>query len=302
VEMGGTVAIRGNHLELRGWFQHGERRGEHVVRGELQKGADAEPLLRELAFSLLSAWRPDDEMLLLKLGITLARNGLPARAIEVYQKVLTRNPGNAAAHFNIGLAYDRVGESDAAIRAYEKALEIRPDYHHALLEMAVDLQLPRKKGESEADLIRRFDRAEAAYRKVLELAPRQKQAHMSLLRFLRMRGKLHEALEECKKIMRLFPADAYPPRIAGLVSLDLKRNAEALSFFQKAARLEPLLVSNDFFLAVALEALGRNSEAGTHYGRFVELAGTDRKFHELVAKALVRVEAITKKLKEEKFK
>ncbi len=45
------------------------------------------------------------------------------------------NPGSAAAHFNLGLAYTRVTKMDSAERSYEKAVEIDPAHARAWVNL-----------------------------------------------------------------------------------------------------------------------------------------------------------------------
>lgn len=299
VTVGGTVEVSDGRVEFRAWFRRKDgERNESVVQGEVRKAADADPLLRELALSVLSACFPRDARVLMRLGITLSRNGLHGRALEVYRRVQALDPANPAVHYNMGLAFDRLGQLDAAVRAYEKAVEIRPDYHHALWELAVNSQVPPRPGETEEDVARRFARAEECYRRVLDVEPRHKEARYGYARFLRMRRRFHDALDQCRQLMQFFPADPAAPRMAGLLSLDLEQYERALAFFQKATELEPLLVSNDYFLASAFDGLGREEDAHRHYRRFVQLAGTDEKFRDHVIAARKRIAALDQALKE----
>src|SRR5699024_3570980 len=40
-------------------------------------------------------------------------------------------------HFNLGVASQELGETDKAIKYYEKAIELKPDYEGALINLAV---------------------------------------------------------------------------------------------------------------------------------------------------------------------
>ena len=49
-----------------------------------------------------------------------------ADAVQAYDAVLAREPDNATAHYNRGLALQRTGDFRAAESAYERALELNP--------------------------------------------------------------------------------------------------------------------------------------------------------------------------------
>ena len=52
-------------------------------------------------------------------------------AIRQFQETLRRKPDYAEAHYNLGLALGKQGQTAAAIRQYEEALRLKPDYPSA---------------------------------------------------------------------------------------------------------------------------------------------------------------------------
>jgi peroxin-5 len=76
--------------------------------------------------------RPDDYSLWNKCGATLA-NSTPSRseeAIPAYLRAIELRPGYARAHLNLGISYNNLGNFEAAARAYMKALELSPAATH----------------------------------------------------------------------------------------------------------------------------------------------------------------------------
>jgi tetratricopeptide (TPR) repeat protein len=51
----------------------------------------------------------------------------PADAVQALRQLSERDPGDAAAHHNLGAAYCRLGLFDRAAEAYRRSLELRPD-------------------------------------------------------------------------------------------------------------------------------------------------------------------------------
>jgi len=76
--------------------------------------------------------RPDDYSLWNKCGATLA-NSSPSKseeAIPAYLRAIELRPGYARAHLNLGISYNNLGNFEGAARAYMKALELSPSAAH----------------------------------------------------------------------------------------------------------------------------------------------------------------------------
>ena len=52
-------------------------------------------------------------------------------AVKSYEKALALKPDYDKAHSNLGNAFKALGQLDAAVKCYEKALAINPDYAEA---------------------------------------------------------------------------------------------------------------------------------------------------------------------------
>ncbi len=94
-------------------------------------------------------------------------NGDPTRAERLYSELLTSQPSQRALWTNLGLARFFAGHYEAAIAAYQKALEVEPGHHTILLNLAdAELALGRRK-EAEAhyrQTLARLGEIEAASR------------------------------------------------------------------------------------------------------------------------------------------
>src|SRR5262245_57175101 len=58
-----------------------------------------------------------------EFGIAVAQRGLWREAIYRWERAVKLDPSYAAAHNNLGIAYEHEGELDKARAAYEKAME-----------------------------------------------------------------------------------------------------------------------------------------------------------------------------------
>ncbi len=61
--------------------------------------------------------------------------GRPAQAVSLLEPVVTREPGNLPARFNLAIAYSLVGRDAEAIEAFKKALELSPKLIEAQLNL-----------------------------------------------------------------------------------------------------------------------------------------------------------------------
>ncbi len=100
------------------------------------KSADA---LAALGQALLSAGRPEeaelalrsaldlraDEPTVLALGFALLRRKKSDQALDVFQKVLAKNPDAATAHYGAALTEQALGHNEQAIRHYKALLSLR---------------------------------------------------------------------------------------------------------------------------------------------------------------------------------
>jgi len=61
-----------------------------------------------------------------KFGVWASQQDLWDEAVFRWKKALEANPGSAAAHNNLAVAYERKGLFDEAVKEYELALKIAP--------------------------------------------------------------------------------------------------------------------------------------------------------------------------------
>jgi len=61
-------------------------------------------------------------------GATLDHLGKPDEALKCYDKAIEINPNYAKAWFNKGIALSKLGRPDEALKCYDKAIEINPNY------------------------------------------------------------------------------------------------------------------------------------------------------------------------------
>ena len=76
------------------------------------------------------AYKPDYTQAYLNLAILFSKFN-PIKAVDYYKKAIIIDSNYDAAYFNLASTYRHLGLKDEAIAAYEKAIEIKPDYADA---------------------------------------------------------------------------------------------------------------------------------------------------------------------------
>ncbi len=184
------------------------------------------------------------------LGIALVPKGQLGEAIRQYQEALRLKPDYADAYNNLGNALGLQGQTDEAIRQFQEALRLKPDYADAHKNLGIALFT---KGQ--------LDEAIGQFQEAVHFKPDYAQAHNYLGSAFGLKGQLDEAVRQFQEAVRLKPdyAEAYN----GLGTALAKKGQfdEALSQFQEAVRLKPDYVEARNNLGVALSNKGQTDEA-----------------------------------------
>jgi tetratricopeptide (TPR) repeat protein len=93
--------------------------------------AEAAALLRALLAVRMGT--AEDYML---FGIALAQTGATSAALEALEQAVVIDPRDPVAHFNLGQVYRQAGRDRQALRAFDRACSLRPDYRVAITAAA----------------------------------------------------------------------------------------------------------------------------------------------------------------------
>jgi Flp pilus assembly protein TadD len=74
---------------------------------------------------------------LLGAGTQLLNRGDTSAAEQLFQEAIARNPGDPAAHYDLGVVYQREGRRPDALLQYDKAIHIDRNYIPALFNEAI---------------------------------------------------------------------------------------------------------------------------------------------------------------------
>ena len=196
------------------------------------------------------AIRPENPIILSKLGTTFFHTSRFDEAIAAYREVIRLTPNLATPRTALSGILLRQGKLDEAVTEARTATRLNPDlaYAHVCLGYALADQ-----GE--------LDEAVAEARTAIRLKPNSAHAHICLSDLLCEQGNLDEALAEAHSAIRL-KADLSGSHISlGKVLHRRGQFEESESQYREAIRLDPFDVWAQMSLSNLLLGQGKFSEA-----------------------------------------
>ena len=135
------------------------------------------------------------------LGNVLMQAGRLTEAAWCHEQVIHLNDEHARGHLALGVDYAKMGRLGKALKHYERALELRPDWTLALNNIGLALMKLGEPKKAEISL----KEAEAALRKAIKLDPHYAIARLNLAETLLKLGRKQEARAEWQEVLRLDP-------------------------------------------------------------------------------------------------
>ena len=174
-------------------------------------------------------------------------------ARSVWDDVIARLPSDTADYW---WAVAQRAELDkdwaTAAESYERAAALaEPSQAYTLYLTAGDRWMWAKA----------YDKAEAAYRRALDLQPNRIDAYLRLGHLARSRKAYDEALGWYRQAQEISPNHYALPYYMGITLREQKRYEEALRYFDIALEKEPKAAWTWYFKALTLKALARDDEA-----------------------------------------
>ena len=223
-----------------------------LTRRQIGYWKDSETLLRHSM-----AVTGSNEVPLTFLGTALEQKGRLDEAIRQFQAALRLNPDFAPAHNELAATLGQKGQLDAAIREFQEAIRIEPGYtlvHFNLGNAFLE------KGQLD-DAIREY---REALRRQLRLSLGDPNLHNNLGLALARKGQTDEAIAQYQEALRLAPDD---PDIHYNLGLALGRKGQmddAIGQLQEALRLKPDYAAARKNLDAALAAKSGSPGASTN--------------------------------------
>jgi tetratricopeptide (TPR) repeat protein len=159
---------------------------------------------------------------------TYSRNGIWRDDLVLWSDTVKKSPLKARPHYNLGNSFNFRGKMEEAIKEYQAAIQINPEYADAYLNLGVAYASLGVE-----------DRAERALKKAIQLEPYDAEAYYNLGLLYANRKLHHLAIEQYKKAISLTPDSAKIHNNFGIALAEMGRLDEAISQFQLGLRSHP---------------------------------------------------------------
>jgi len=248
--------------------------------GHLKAGqyADAERCYRQVLES--DALHP---AALVNLGFVLREQGRANEAREVLERAVRIAAEDADSHYLLASILETIGPRDAEVSHLRKAIELRPDFELARLQLITALFKSDRIAEAtkfcEESIAILPDSAElhfcrsnfylhadektlaiASCKRALALNPGLLTAQQSLSRLLFDTDQFEQAEASYRREIELTPAHFGPYHQLGAVLSRMAKHAEAIEQFRRAIALNPRSGASYYSLASAYTDLDETSE------------------------------------------
>ena len=198
----------------------------------------------------------------------LAQEGRETEAIRIFEEALRIKPDYPEGQNNLAVALWQAGRSQEALEHWKQALRIKPDY--AVAYNSLGVALAQQNGVSDA--IRCFGEA-------LRLKPDYAEAHYNLGKALRQVGRMPEAIGQFEESLRLAPYHAEVHTSLGKAFLQTGKTDAAIEQFREAVLTNPDDADAHDNLGVAFAQTGRLPEAIDHFKAAARLQPNDAPTH-----------------------
>ncbi|MDQ6701542.1 MAG: tetratricopeptide repeat protein [Acidobacteriota bacterium] len=220
---------------------------KRLVEVEIRQGKKEQAYQRNL--QVLKDNPKDNDARGMKAAFLLDKGDIN-QAIGELQAVVTANPDNFVARFNLGRAHVAKGDFDRARQQFEKAVELRGDYIPARIALA---QLALSRGDytgalKNAQDLEQVNKNNAAARLI------QASAYIRLNRFQEARPVLNQLLAE-------YPKQVDTLLEMGILDINEKHYDEALEMFRRAWAANPQNMKGILGEAETLLVTGKPDEA-----------------------------------------
>ena len=228
-------------------------------RGVGLKGTKIDGLEARLGNSLPSSSDPSKDQL--DGFVSLYQQGKYEEALVRGKALSEQFPGNAFIPNILGAVHAALGDNDAAVSSYNKAIEIKPDYAEPYNNLGVSLKT-----------LGRHTEAITSYNKAIEIQPDYAEAYNNLGNSLNDVERHNEAVASYNKAIEIQPNYVDAHYNLGISLNDLERYNEAIASYNKAIQIQPDHVQVYNNRGITFFSIGMQKEAMVCYRKAILLA------------------------------
>jgi len=202
----------------------------------------------------LSIEYPNESLLFNISGVCYKAIGQLMDAVKSFEKATAIKPDFTDAYYNLGLTFQELNRFEEAVKYYKKALEIQPKY--AMVNNNLGIVF-KELGQIHESI--------NSYEKAIASQPDFIEAHNNLGNAFKENGQLDEAIKFYEKAIALKPdfADAF--NNIGIVLFERGQPNDAIKFYDKALEIEPNYAEAHNNLGNTLKEIGQLDDAVKSY-------------------------------------
>ncbi|MBV6496993.1 MAG: tetratricopeptide repeat protein [Acidobacteria bacterium ACB1] len=219
----------------------------------------------------------------------------PEELLEAAEDEVRAHPDEAGAHYNLGVVLSDLDRTDEALREYQVAISLDPNYFPALYNLAnhfVELERLEEAIElfNRAILVDgefapahfmlgvayfesgRFDDAVAATRQGLEVDPEDEKAYFNIAYWTYRRGDYSAAIARCDEVISRFPYYTHTKILRGMCFRELGDLENEIAAYEDALNVTidvegviPIDLTALFYLGAAWERKITGNSEGIEY-------------------------------------
>jgi tetratricopeptide (TPR) repeat protein len=145
-------------------------------------------------------------------GISYIEKGMYDEAISEFQQALSKDPKCPNVHYNLGIAYEKIGKLDKAIENYKRELIVAKEKEDLINTHDNLIRLYYAKGM--------WDEILKESEEIVKLDPNHINAHSNIAAIYYKKGMFKEAVIEFQKVLRLDSSNIYAKQMIEKISLD----------------------------------------------------------------------------------
>jgi tetratricopeptide (TPR) repeat protein len=216
-----------------------------------------------------------------KLGLLLLAQDEYANAADHFQIAIALDPEHLTALKALGRVYEKLGNREGRLRAWQAAHELEPDESRTTAAYGAALSGAGRHAEA-IEILNGLAKQSPAFWEI----------HLHLGRALLDAGRPEASIDHLAMAARMAPAESSVHVEIGRVLEKLDRKADATAAYERAIALDPRSFDAHRRLGLLLRALGRTDDAVQLLVRASALAPGDERIRSALAEVLEAKKAI----------
>ena len=197
---------------------------------------------------------PNDLNIKINSIIELHSSGNISEALDAVQTLISQHPNESLLYNISGVCYKATGQLEMAIKCFEEAVKLKPNFADANYNLGLTLQ----------DL-NQLDAAIESYQATLGLQKSYFKAHNNLGIIYKELGQMGDAVKSYKKAIDLQPNFAEAHNNLGTTLQEMGQLDEAANCYERALVIQPDYIEVHNNLGNTLNLLGQTDEALNSY-------------------------------------